>query len=64
MLRHYAHLLPGQLPLVDSTIDVAAAAKEEAKERRSSRALPADKDKAQGDDEDKPSRPARAGAER
>ncbi len=65
VLRHYAHLLPGQLPLVDSTLDVAAAAKDEPKERRSTRALPStapDKDKAQTDDDEKPSRPARAGA--
>jgi hypothetical protein len=28
VLRHYSHLLPGQLPLVDSTVDVTRAAKE------------------------------------
>ncbi len=26
VLRHYAHLLPGQLPLVDSALDVSALA--------------------------------------
>jgi hypothetical protein len=28
VLRHYAHLLPGQLPLVDSAMDVNAKAQE------------------------------------
>jgi hypothetical protein len=28
VLRHYAHLLPGQLPLVDSAMDVSAKAQE------------------------------------
>ena len=61
VLRHYAHLLPGQLPLVDSTLDVSAAGRDkdkgEPKEepRRSSRAVAAD-----GDEDEKPSRPARA----
>jgi hypothetical protein len=33
VLRHYSHLLPGQLPLVDSTVDVTRAAKEGKGER-------------------------------
>jgi hypothetical protein len=28
VLRHYAHLLPGQLPLVDSAMDVSSRAQE------------------------------------
>jgi hypothetical protein len=37
VLRHYSHLLPGQLPLVDSTADVSRAAnsKAEGKEGKS-----------------------------
>ncbi len=63
VLRHYAHLLPGQLPLVDSTLDVSAAGRDgrdkdkgEGRDepRRSSRAVAAE-----GDDDEKPSRPAR-----
>jgi hypothetical protein len=36
VLRHYSHLLPGQLPLVDSTVDVTRAARD-AKEAKGER---------------------------
>lgn len=35
VLKHYAHLLPGQLALVDSTLDVNASAKAKARAERS-----------------------------
>src|ERR1700690_3572893 len=40
VLRHYSHLLPGQLPLVDSTVDVSRAGRE-SKEARDTEDAPA-----------------------
>ena len=37
VLRHYAHLLPGQLPLVDSAADVQVAARETREGREGSK---------------------------
>jgi hypothetical protein len=37
VLRHYSHLLPGQLPLVDSTVDVTRGGRGERGERGAER---------------------------
>ncbi len=49
VLRHYAHLLPGQLPLVDSALDVSALAASSASSASSAST------KARGDNRERPS---------